>query len=293
MKIKFNLLNSEPEGSGGGGGSVAPPVVPSAPDGIMGDGLAFRDNWFNDVQDPSFDEYRAMAANFKDLPSVFKSLKDTKTAFAARQDGMVKLPTEASTPEEIKAYRASIGVPESADKYGFVIPALPGGNQVEAADIKAFSEFAHKNGIPKQQAQAFLDFQIQSEAANIAAIEKDDADYARGQEEKLRGEWGHKYDANLLLAQRAAKTFGVSEEDAKNPELLRIMARVAASISEDKLAAPGDLGGGLTPGNEATDIVKNDRNPLYSIYWDTLHPRNAEVVALVMAKRKEQTRRGE
>jgi hypothetical protein len=104
MKIKFTqLFNQNPDDQGGGA------TPPAAPAGIMGDGLAFREGWFNDVQDPAFDEFRSMAAQFKDIPSVFKSLKETKTAFHARQEGMVKLPGEKSTPEEIAAYHKARG----------------------------------------------------------------------------------------------------------------------------------------------------------------------------------------
>jgi hypothetical protein len=287
MKIKFTqLFNQSPDDTGGGA------TPPEAPTGIMGDGLAFRENWFNDVQDPAFDEFRSMAAQFKDIPSVFKSLKETKTAFQARQEGMVKLPGEKSTPEEIAAYHKALGVPGRAEEYKFKVPTLPGGLKIEEAHIKGFSEFAHKNGIPQAQAQAILEYQAGLEAQEIAAIEAEEKEFAKASEQKLRDEWGMSFDKNMLLAQRAAKTFGVSEQDAKNPELLRIMQRVAGAISEDKLASPGDVGGILSAGNEARDIVKNDRNPLYAIYWDSAHPRHQEVVQLVLKKQMEQTSRG-
>jgi hypothetical protein len=286
--MKFNLFNQNPDDTGGG----ATPTPPAAPTGIMGDGLAFREGWFNDVQDATFDEYRSMAAQFKDLPSVFKSLKETKTAYQARQEGMVKLPGEKSTPEEIAAYHKAVGVPGKAEEYTFKVPTLPGGLKIEDSFIKGFSEFAHKQGIPQAQAQAILEYQASLESAEIAAIEEEEKQAIQASEQKLRDEWGMQFDKNMLLAQRAAKTFGVSDQDAKNPELLRIMQRVAGAISEDKLASPGDVGGILSAGNEARDIVKNDRNPLYAIYWDSSHPRHQEVVAMVLQKQKEQTARG-
>src|SRR5690606_33274637 len=120
---------------------------PSEPTGIFGEGLAFRDGWFNGVEDPSFDQYRSMAAQFKDLPSVFKSLHDTKAALSQRQDGMVKLPGANATEEDIAAWRAATGVPESPDAYDIKVPEkLPEGIDFKPETLTAFREFAHKAG---------------------------------------------------------------------------------------------------------------------------------------------------
>lgn len=273
-----------------------PTPSPSPADGIFSDGLTFRDGYFNDVEAEGFDEYRSMAAQFKDLPSVFKSLKDTKAALSQRQDGMVKLPNSQSTPEEIAAYHKAIGIPESIDGYEITLPEaseLPEGIEFQESDLQQFREFAHKNGIPPETASALLKYQAQVEGDAISQIRQEQEDWKADQQEQLRNEWGGKWEQNQMLAKRAAETFGLGADHPlmENADVVKAMANAAAKISESSLVAGEAITSHLTPGNEARDILANPDNPLNAAYHDSSHPNHETAVNTYMQKMEEQARR--
>lgn len=269
---------------------------PSPADGIFSDGLTFRDGYFNDVDADGFDEYRSMAAQFKDLPSLFKSLKDTKAALSQRQDGMVKLPNSQSTEEEIAAYRDAIGIPESVDGYELTLPEaseLPEGIQFQEGDLQQFREFAHKNGIAPETASALLRYQAQVEGEQISQIRQEQQDWKADQQEQLRNEWGGKWEQNQMLAKRAAETFGLGADHPlmENAEVVKAMANAAAKISESSLVAGESITSHLTPGNEARDILANPDNALHAPFHDSSHPNHETAVNSYMQKMEEQARR--
>lgn len=262
--------------------------------GIFGDGLAFREGWYNDVQDPTFDQYRSMAAQYKDLPTVFKSLHDTKAALSQRQDGMVKLPNPQSTPEEIAAYRKATGVPDTLEGYEIKIPEkLPEGVEFQPEVLNSFKEFAHKAGIPLAVANELIAFQAQAESAQIARFHEESAAEAKASEASLRAEWGGQYEQKDMLARRAAQTFGLGANHPalQDPAVRKALANAGAAISEDKLASAEKVSPSLTPGNEAKDIMKNPDNPLHAAYHDPSHPNHEHAYRVYMEKLKEQVKR--
>lgn len=262
------------------------------PNGIFADGLTFRDGWANSIEDSSFDEFRSIAAQFKSMPEMLKSLKDSRTEFARRQEGMIKKPGPDATAEEKAAWSAALGVPESPDKYEIKVPEqLPEGVEFTAEELTAVRDFAHANGYTTDQVNALIEFQSKMAGAEIGRYTQEQRAAEEAGQQKLKDEWGMQFEKRSMLAQRAGKTFGIDAEMMKSPEMLRVMAAVGSAISEDKLASPSEIGGILSAGNEARDIVKNDSNPLYKAYWDPAHPDHEKAVQTVQAKYKEQSRR--
>lgn len=266
---------------------------PSPADGIFSDGLTFRDGYFNDVDADGFDEYRSMAAQFKDLPSLFKSLKDTKAALSQRQDGMVKLPNSQSTDEEIAAYRDAIGIPESVDDYELTLPEasqLPEGIEFQEGDLQQFREFAHKNGIAPETASALLRYQAQVEGEQILQIRQEQQDWKADQQEQLRNEWGGNWEKNQMLAKRAAETFGLGADHPlmRNADLVKAMANAAAKISESSLVAGEAITGHLTYGAQAKDMLNNPDNPHYAALHEDGHPHKEKANNLYLELQRKQ-----
>lgn len=273
--------------------SPAPDPSPSSP-GIFSEGLAFSEGWYEQVKDSAFDPYRSMAAQFKDLPTVFKSLHDTKAALSQRTEGMVKLPGKDAPAEEVAAFHRALGVPETVDAYQVELPAqLPEGIEISADQLGRFREFAHSAGIPPETASKLIAFQIAAESEAVAAIQAEANQARQEAEETIKREWGPKYEQNLMLARRAAETFGLGADHPamKNPDVLRAMASAAAKISETSLVSGEKLAGTLSPGSEAKDILANPDNPLHKAYHDSSHPQHEAAVRTYTEKLKEQVRR--
>lgn len=283
---------------------AAPPAEPAAPaepsgdpppsPGIFSDGLSFSEGWYEGIEDPAFDPYRSMAAQFKDLPTVFKSLHDTKAALSQRQEGMVKLPGAQATPEEKAAFHRALGVPESLDEYQIAAPEkLPEGVEFEPGQLDAFREFAHANGIPPATASAIVAFQAQAESEAIAAIQAEQREFVEAQQNALRHEWGSNWEKNQMLAKRAAETFGLGADHPamQHADVVKAMAQAASKISEDSLVAGEEITGKLSPQSEARDILANPDNPLHKAYHDESHPQHEHAVQTYLRKMEEQTRR--
>jgi hypothetical protein len=282
-----------------GGGvdtSVTSPTADTSPattPGIFGEGMTFREGWFNDVKDSSLDPYRSMAAQFKDLPSMLKSMHDTKAALSQRTEGMVRIPGKDATPDEISAYHRAIGVPESPDKYQIQPPTqLPEGVEFRPEALTQFAEFAHKAGIPNEVANQLIAFQAQVESAEVTRLKSEHDAAVQAQEKQLQQEWGGQWEQKNMLAKRAADTVGLGADHPAlaNADIRKAMARVADLISEDKLSGHDKVSGVLSPGNEAKDILSNPDNPLHKAYHDSTHPNNKHARSVYMQKMEEQVR---
>jgi hypothetical protein len=96
-----------------------------------------------------FDDYANPAA-------LLKGAADTKRAFHAKQEGMVKLPTAESTEDEIKAYREAKGVPESPDAYELTRRKLPEGQSFDEEGTKMIKDWMHEKGYSQAEAQDLM-----------------------------------------------------------------------------------------------------------------------------------------
>src|SRR5688572_9480844 len=108
----------------------APP--PAAPPAIFGETPGtFAEGWVDHV--PGMEPFKAMAANYTDLPSVFKTLGDNM-AVARGKAGIQPLPPDA-TDEQKAAWDAEVrqlmGVPEAAtvEAYALKPAQLPEGTE--------------------------------------------------------------------------------------------------------------------------------------------------------------------
>ena len=85
------------------------------------------DSYFNDPetkQQPTkmFDNVNDQATLVKNYASAQRTISKGDADFAERTKGMVNIPGDDSSEDDIKAYRKATGVPESVDGYAMVIP---------------------------------------------------------------------------------------------------------------------------------------------------------------------------
>ena len=177
------------------------------------------------------------------------------------QKPMVAVPTADSPPEEIAAFRKTLGIPESPDKYTLENTAWsdeekPFGAIIDKGRdpriVKAVTESAHKHNIPPAALNGLInDFekaQMQYQKAEIEALHAKQE--AQGQDFRQLGTkyFGNNYPAVMSKASQAIAAYVQPEIAAMLPDLdnksLMIIAAVTDGIfkrhsGEDRLAGRG------------------------------------------------------
>lgn len=190
------LLNIEND-QGGGGGTPPPAFTPSFEGAIKPDG-SFTEAWHQKAFGP---EYNGPLAQAKTFADVDKMLRDSMAAARAKTDGMVKIPGENATPEEIAAYYKAIGVPEKPEDYGLKAPEkLPEGVQHDAKMEAAFLGKARELGLNAKQVQALRDFQLSYVGETVAASKAEMAKAIEAEKAELTQRFGDKLDSTVATA---------------------------------------------------------------------------------------------
>ncbi|KLN61885.1 hypothetical protein WH96_06310 [Kiloniella spongiae] len=174
---------------------------------------------------------------------------------ATGQDGYIKLPSEGASEEEVDAFYAALGVPETPDGYELQVPEELS-SQHSDEDWKAYtgaiSELSHALGLSPEQAQALADMDLQAKTQSMENMEREQEQYLSQQIEEttqtLSDEWGSKMDVNVRTANRALKALGGSELEGvlseagvlNDPVVIRAFHKAGLSLVED--SSPGGAG---------------------------------------------------
>lgn len=250
---------------------------------IFSEGLNFRDGWYESIDSPSFDPYRATAARFKSLDDVFKSLHETKAKLSEKTDGMVKAPGPASTDEDRAAFREAIGVPADANGYDAQLPdKLPEGVEINSDEMAPFREKAHELGLTPDQFNGLLNWQIQREGQMIQEDLTQRSVAEAQAKQEMQMVFGNQMQEKLMLAQRAAATVGLDPQSVKtDPQLAVAMAKLSELIGPDRLIPSDEVKGTLSAQSQARDIMTNPNNPLHAKYRDGDAAVRKEVLAML------------
>lgn len=129
----------------------------------------------------------------------------------------IRIPGKDAKPEEVAAFHEKLGVPKTADEYGFKVPeTLPEDLPYDGERAKRFAEKAKELNIPKSAANALhdwftgevvSDFNTSREADSVRMIET-----AKAETETLVKKWGplsgETFRANAAFADKALMDFG-------------------------------------------------------------------------------------
>lgn len=174
-------------------------------------------------------------------------------------EGYFKLPGEDATDEERAAFRAAIGVPETADGYGDAaemikgIEGLPDGYE----PTPWLKELAHSQDLPQSAYEALVKREAEGVAQYMAettkAAEAERKEAAKG----LKAKYGDKTAEKMTLGQRALNELGKDVEGfgefmARNgldqhPKFIEFAIRLGEQFGESAFV---DGDGGKTQGRE-------------------------------------------
>ena len=211
---------------------------------------------FSDIGNLPDGDEKAFAAHtlskYKTLDEAMKAFRHVNGLVGAK--GLLPLPATA-TPAEREAFNKRLGevlgIPKDAAGYGIKKPDDLPAEAWSDEHATAVAEIARKNNIPPAAMQELV-------AAQTAFVQKSVIAQQQAQEQatkeafsSLQQEWGDRYNANLVLAARSAKTLGLNVDDptiGNNPAMIRAMHKFASLVSEHTLVTGGEQNSG--PGLE-------------------------------------------
>lgn len=218
--------------------------------------------------------------SFSDIGNLAKSYVNAQKQIGKK--GAIVPDWSKATDEEKSNFFKAIGVPD-ADKYEIKGPkdyAMP------EAVSKQFKELAAKNGLLPQQAEAILGWYAGFETQSVKAAKEQQATAQAQGLETLKKEWGDAYDRELKAAQVAVKELGgddfikhLNQTGLGNdPTLIKIFAKAAKLMGEDKLREGGASDGSMTRSEIQSQIddirAQGDSNG----FFDKSHPNHGVIM---------------
>ena len=295
MTMFFSLFQEAADAglSGGGGGAVAAPAVPANTGGaapalreqiLQSDGQ-LTPGWHAHLGG-EFKDAGAQLSRFKTFPDVVKSLLHGQRQLSQARP---QVPNEKSTPEQIRAYRDYVGLPEDERAWDIARPeALPTGVEWNEDLAKGVSQWARTHHIPPQAVGKLVETfnnltGTQSKAAydkfmdhSLATVQADEV--------ALKREWGDDYGRNLSLARRAAATAGLSADHyaLTDKDVVKALHKLAVATGEGRLVPgmPSPLTG--DPRTQANQIQTDAAHPHYAAYHNPQHPNHRATRSLVL-----------
>lgn len=263
-------------GDAGTGGDDKAGATGAGADGGTNDGEGGADgsggadpDWYDklsaeggDAENPSNREW-AKKAGLKDIDGLVKALRDNQKA--ARAPGKIAIPGENAKPEEIAAYRAAIGVPETVDGYEFTPPEGVEADQLNKPLIDRLKTSALENGVPASGFQGLVQDFIKAQLEEASAVTARHDDEVKA---KLK-EWGPNANAKRQDVEVAAKALGLSRDEqiamrqALGPaRVLDMMAKIGGGIGEDELFTGGKGRFGVTKASAEAEIAAIKGDPV-------------------------------
>jgi len=128
------------------------------------------------------------------------------------REGMIKIPGEGATVEEIAAYRKAYGIPDTADGYELPIPENDKeGYESIAAKVKAAAFTA---GIPPSKLSTVWSEVVTALAAQTRDLEKKGMDLLTADVQALKDAKAEKYDSFIADTNKVAAHFDIKADPA-------------------------------------------------------------------------------
>ena len=240
-------------------------TAPTQHTGYVNPDGTFAEGWANNLPEDSA-AYKDTLSKYKSVPDMAKALANANALIGKK----LGVPNEKSSPEEVAAFRRSLGVPDSIDEYKFAPDALPEGMTWDDANVKNYAEIAHKHNIPPSAMKALVTEHAKMEHFKMqgmqAMIEKQHVEAVN----TLKKEWGGEFEKNIGLAKQAAKIAGVNanSQGFADPEVVRGFVRMAQMMSEDKVGRSMSGSEFMTGQARAKDIMSNPDNSWHKRYME-------------------------
>lgn len=211
------------------------------------------DQWWGKLENQDVRTW-AEAKGFKDPLTAVESAYNLEKLLGFDKAGRtLVMPGENATPEEIKAFNAKLGVPETADGYKLPVP-----DGVDESFAKTAAQWFHENGVPAKAAEQIASKWNETMAAQQKAADDAFAVQSENEFKTWQAEQGAAATQNIELAKRAASQFIPAADTAERQAIMekmeramgtgafmKMMSSIGSGLSEHKVHTGG--AGGLTP----------------------------------------------
>lgn len=246
-------------GSGNAGASstgASGTTTTSSAQGSLGASSGAQGSWRDTLpeelkNDPTLNKY-------SDVPNLAKAYIELQKKMG--QKGVIK-PGKDASPDEIKAFRESLGIPTDPTKYD--LGAFEG-VQVPKETIDWAQKVGAEQGVEPAAMKAIIAdyFKLVNDNQALAAVAAKEQ-MKKGLED-LKTEWGEAYDRNISRANFAAEKLGgkayidhlVKLGIHNDPMTIKVLADAAKLFGEDKLREAGAGTSSQTPAELDGEIAQ-------------------------------------
>ncbi len=243
-------------------------TVPDAP--LMAADGTFAPDWYK-----RFDElepYASTLAKFRRPEALAKSY--------AHLERLKGYPDTADT-RRMAAFRAAVGLPESAEQFSISRPEDTPDELWNPALVQSMSQVAYEYGVPPKAMEAMCKRYAAEGRRFLQEIQQQQQEEIRRADAQLQELWGTHYEDNLRTVNAFLHTMGeragVDSSELmqhpvlrSNPEFAQLMLEAATLMQE----APLHTGSAADGRQEAHRIVHDPSHPLHEAYMRTNHPQH-------------------
>ena len=173
------------------------------------------------------------------------------------------------TAEELSAWRATFGVPETAEGYGIHVKPEGWEDDWDEKPQLEMAALLHQHNVPASVAKELA---ARNTAAALAQRQEDQK-FIEGQKALLQAEWGNKIGPNTIAAAEAAKALGVDLDAIGDAATIKAFYKIAGFVQQDS-AFRQAMGFNGTQNSiiaensreKGLDIMRNAANPLHEKY---------------------------
>jgi hypothetical protein len=202
-----------------------------AAESILGEDGAFQDGWLDTMPEGTFEKddtgkvKRGDLADHKNIGSIIKSYLNKDKLLGTAIQPLPEKPTD----DQVKAYRAKVGCPETVEGYEIVKPEkLPEGMAFDDELLANCSKYAHDNHIPKGVFEGLAKLVIDGQTETFKKVTEANAKFEQETNDKaietatnvLKGKHGAKYDEVVETANRFYDLPGNNEVNKAFTELM-------------------------------------------------------------------------
>lgn len=222
--------------------------------------------------------------NYPDQKTALKSLRQADELARARN---VMHKPDPKNPQGWDGF-TELGWTPDKSKYVVERPKVADG---EAFDEKTFlkvQDAAHEARLAPWQASAIFGTLHKHANESLRDFKAAGAGANKELDNKLRGQWGDKYDGNVELAKRAFSAFKPDSVAAAqmdqvmgSPAMVELFHKIGEALGEDRLVTGDQSGmGGKTPATAKAERLRLENDPEWKkVFNNPRHPQYQDYVA--------------
>jgi len=182
--------------------------------------------------------------------------------------GVIRVPGDGASEEQIKQFKSQLGVPETPDSYSIKVPE---GTQLDAEYIQSVTKRGHELNLTNDQLNKIVADDLAQQASTAEAY----TDYVNKSREALKSIWSSDYDTRVAGATNAMRIYAQQMPEfsdelqsvADNPLFVKMLSDLGENLQEKGHAGmqtAGNYGMSVEEAQEKiSEIMSNDNHPYF------------------------------